>query len=26
DENVFLRVAQFPISTPEETRAMVELH
>jgi len=24
-ENVFLRVAQFPISTPEETRAMVEL-
>ncbi len=24
-ENVFLRVAQFPVSTPEETRAMVEL-
>ena len=24
-ENVFLRVAQFPASTPEETRAMVEL-
>jgi len=24
-ENVFLRVAQFPMSTPEETRAMVEL-
>src|ERR1700759_4325771 len=24
-ENVFLRVAQFPASSPEETRAMVEL-
>ncbi len=24
-ENVFLRVAQFPVSTPEETRSMVEL-
>lgn len=24
-ENVFLRVAQFPMSTPEETRSMVEL-
>jgi hypothetical protein len=24
-ENVFLRVAQFPMSTPEETRAMVDL-
>ena len=24
-ENVFLRVAQFPVSSPEETRAMVEL-
>ena len=24
-EHVFLRVAQFPMSTPEETRAMVEL-
>lgn len=24
-ENVFLRVAQFPTSSPEETRAMVEL-
>jgi len=24
-EHVFLRVAQFPVSTPEETRAMVEL-
>jgi len=24
-ENVFLRVAQFPMSTPDETRAMVEL-
>src|SRR5947199_2227791 len=24
-ENVFLRVAQFPASSPDETRAMVEL-
>lgn len=24
-ENVFLRVAQFPVSNPEETRSMVEL-
>jgi hypothetical protein len=24
-EHVFIRVAQFPLSTPEETRAMVEL-
>jgi Tfp pilus assembly protein PilN len=24
-ENVFLRAAQFPLSTPEETRSMVEL-
>lgn len=24
-ENVFLRVSQFPMSTPEETRSMVEL-
>ena len=24
-ENVFLRVAQFPMSTPEETRSMVDL-
>src|SRR5215472_1289 len=24
-ENVFLRVAQFPASSPEETRSMVEL-
>ncbi len=24
-ENVFLRVAQFPLSSPEETRSMVEL-